>query len=356
MDNVATGTKLGSVENKPIDNKSISLQVEYNNENGEKVKSEAISSELENITIKTSKDEFNEAYVDITATTPDNLTTTTVNTLIKDNGTMLNQIVITGINGKEVKATIGSLLVGANLDIKQDGSVELSLNDVKSVIHPDGRVSHTVVKDGKITEASSNIPDSTVVILENGTVQTKGVIEDDNKKIEIVVDGTVDGKALHILKVIDKATGDEKISKAYSELSGATTSMNEDGTVVTSYENSRAETDRNGFMTHVVEINGVESLTTMQIAGAETRISENRVTTTAEMEDNGNKLIVVVETDENVENISYFKRVDENGAELNKQDTTKTKISKGAKYDVTLVNGKPTINIKTKMTIDEIEF
>ena len=107
--------------------------------------------------------------------------------------------------------------------------------------------------------------------------------EDTNKSVKAEVNASLTGKAIHTL------TSNGKTTKATSNVLGAQTIVKKDTNgeveVETNVEvgesNVTVKAKENGYATHEIKGNGYDSKTTSQIAGSETTINDNNVTTTA---------------------------------------------------------------------------
>jgi hypothetical protein len=280
--------------------------------------------------------------------------TTTVQ--VNTNGTTITQLkVIDPITKDEKKVQISSQSTDTTININKDGSIESATQKgdtkIKANANNSGILEHTVEKNGVITKATSNILDSKIVILESGAVQTSGAITTaDNKLVNIIVEGKTTGEATHTLQFVDN-NGKSIVTQATSQLSGATTTMNKDGSVETKVvvkdtlknieTTYQVDGTKDGKAIHTLSITDkltnktVSTEANSDIAGAKTVIktSGNLETTATKTEnktlDNGNieeiTTIAVVDTDSNGRSFTTFKRINKaTGLEIDRQPTTKS--------------------------------
>jgi hypothetical protein len=206
-----------------------------------------------------------------------------------------------------------------------------------------------------ISEASSELPDSTVVVSDAGDVTTSTTtINTTGDIVDIKVEGKISGddKAIHTLKVGNKET------VAKSKIIGTTTTIKEDRTVETkatvSGNEAKATALPDGSATHTITVGGFESKATIEIAGAQTVIDTTGITTSVDENQTigGNAITVksIVKTDTLGESQTWFE--DSNGVQLERTVSANTPLESGATVNVSKTNGKLQFKIKTKVTRD----
>ncbi len=230
---------------------------------------------------------------------------------------------------------------------------ETTLNNTDAKVYADGSASHMITG---ISEATSELPDSTVVVSDAGDVTTSTTtINTTGDIVDIKVEGKISGddKAIHTLKVGNKET------VAKSKIIGTTTTIKEDRTVETkatvSGNEAKATALPDGTATHIITVGGFESKATIEIAGAQTVIDTTGITTSVDENQtiDGNAITVksIVKTDTLGESQTWFE--DSNGVQLERTVSAHTPLESGATVNVSKdTNGKLQFKIKTKVTRD----
>jgi len=145
---------------------------------------------------------------------------------INPNGTFEMPIEMKKDDGSLKTAKISSLVPATPKATKETLELSASRGDtvVKGEANSDGSLSHIVTKGTVTTEATSYIPDSSILIQSDGRVETTAEV---NATLSIKVIGKTDGRAEHIL------TSGDKNTTAKSEIEGAKTTIKSDGSVDT---------------------------------------------------------------------------------------------------------------------------
>jgi len=306
--------------------------------------------------------------------------TESIDTKVYTNGT--SQTVLTKIDkdGNRKSVVIQSLVSDTKTNTAKDGvtTTQRTKDDVtvKASITKDGISEHKVDiigADGEIieTKAISNINNSAVTILEDGSIQTNAITATaDQKTIVVVVEGKTDGKSSHLLELTDQS-GNRVITKATSDIKGAQTVVSKNGNIATSAtlkEEGKediqlsVEANTDGSATHKVMQNGIETKATSLISGAKTSMAENgKITTEAQSSNNliinGEEYIVkgVVVTLPNGESYTEFEKVNIITGEklaLEKTVSDTTPFEAGNDATLTEQDGLLKLEINTKVTRD----
>jgi hypothetical protein len=190
-------------------------------------------------------------------------------------------------NGKKTQAKI--LLEGSDTNITSSGIVSTFEDDSGVIVAvettTDGKVTHKVELNGKVTEANSAIIGSTTVLDSddsgNPKVVTSASIDNNNSKaIDIVVEALSDGTATHKLEI------DGLITEATSQIDGAKTTIKEDGEVETnstlpSGAIAKVIARPDGKAIHIIsDGSSYKTQASSDIVGAKTTIIANGVTET----------------------------------------------------------------------------
>jgi len=342
--------------------------IEFKDEDGEVTQTE-IKTDIpkEDITI-TSTD----GGVETKATVANDDGSTTEMTLkVNSNGTVVNEVLVTDSEGKETATKISSLKAGADIEIKEDGSIITSVKnnhgtEVKAVATANGEVEHEVgVTDesGAVvkTIATSNITGSSVIIKDDGAVQTSAKIttDDTQEEVLLVAESTSDGKASHIILLKD-SEGNSVITKAESEIAGAITTMTEVGVQTAVKVNDtvvKVTASVDGIAEHSVRLeSGVESKATSNIKGASTIIKESgSVETKAQpkvFKIEGKTIEAIVDTLPDGTSFTRFEITDIATGEVEIRETTSdaTSFEEGNEAVIEEVDGVMQLNIRTKVT------
>lgn len=283
--------------NKTLDSVSeteTGFEVVLNNDNGEPAKTQTILIQNNGAT-KTATT----TGVEISSTSETDENTISNKVELNNNGTSVATFVSTDKQDDTTKsAAITSFKTDVATDVHEDGSVDITSTDeetdiqVKASIDAQGATTHSrTFKDENgedvTTTASSQMDQSVVSLLEDGTVQTKASKDNgDGSKFMVAVNANTDGHSTHLVKVTD-ANGEELVTKATSNRAGAVTTVSEDGDVETSSTVNgnvvSASASSDGRAEHSVSVGGgVKSRATSDIKGASTIIKEaGNVETTA---------------------------------------------------------------------------
>ena len=252
-------------------------------------------------------------------------------------------------SGEQSSSGLISLSPTSDTKVQKDGSVLLSdeTDGVKNEASAtsDGKTMHKVTfqnENGEEiqTEATSEAKGSVVILLGDGTVQTKAKVkQDDDSEVIVAVDGKPDGKAVHILKVKD-SNGKETVTKATSNIPSAKTIINKEGEVETKVSTTNSDivvsANKKGQATHKVTVGGVTTSVTSEVSGAQTVIgSEGSVETTAnviKIDGNGAQFIIraKVFTHADGTSTSGFERVNVTTGEVEEVDNT---LAEGSSFE-----------------------
>ncbi len=317
-------------------------------------------------------------------------------TKVNNNGTLTSEIKVTDKDGNEVKTKISSTKVGTNVEMGKDGSLKTSFKDnhgmeVKAVATANGDTEHEIdITDGNgnvvKTVAKSNVKGSNVVIKDDGSVQTSvhttsTITNQDGSKSEVevlsVVEANSEGKATHVMQVTD-SEGNAIVTKAQSEILGATTTIAESGiettaTATTTFtDNSgeiqnrelqfKVEAKPSGQANHKLSFkdeNGQESITeaTSEVKGAITTIkTDNTIETKANVLDSqGNRNEVIAQALSNGDATHSLESRDENGNSIKVEATselpnTKTVIKDSGVETSTTTTNENSEKVDIKVT------
>lgn len=306
-----------------------------------------------------------------------------VKAVASTNGGVYHEVDTTNENGEIVRTIAKSNVKGSQVVIKEDGTIQTSAHSTGKILNRDGSESSveiTVVVEGKsdgkathilqvkdengeviITKAESELDGAETIISEDGKVETKV----QNGDSELKVEASADGKATHSI-TLKNENGNEVKTEATSEMRGAKTTIKESGEVETSaiVENGISTVDYkvvakpDGEANHQVGVENrltgqrVVSEASSKIKGAKTTIKESgKVQTEATKEIDGIIVKAFVDTDENGESFTYFKRFTLFGFELEEQDTVKNgQFEAGNKSIIKEENGKLKLDVTTKVT------
>jgi surface protein len=219
----------------------------------------------------------------------------------------------------------------------------------------------TIIHDG--VTASSELEVDTEYDNDGNIVTTATTTNsnNDNVVIEVVAKASGDIKATHSLTVNSSKT------QAESELPNTTTLIKENGSVETTAPISsngatiRVIANPDGTATHTVELpNSVPTTATSLIAGAQTYIRENgefnepEIETSINIEDPNDTnytIRAIVVTNSNGESITRFVRVENDGTQSDIQNTIQngTKFEAGNEVTIDEEDGKLKLDIKTYM-------
>ncbi|MEA3354289.1 MAG: hypothetical protein U9Q33_10790, partial [Campylobacterota bacterium] len=205
---------------------------------------------------------------------------------LNENGTSISTVVVKDKETGESKAGALATFIPIAPETNEDGSVTVTKDDLKLEVKSDGSTEHTItLKDEAgnelgITKAKSEADNSVVILLEDGTVQTKTKqIKENGEEISSVVDGKGDGTAVHMLKILD-SNGDEVVTKAESKIVGAQTIISPEGEVETSVDVSDSlklivVAKEDGTSEHTVSTGDKVTKVKSSIKGAQTVIDTN---------------------------------------------------------------------------------
>ena len=390
INDIVTKTNIETYEDfSDNEDGSSSAKVDFKDEDGKTTSTEIKTNiEKENITI-TSTDTGIETKAEVKK---EDGTSTQTSSTVNANGTLTNKVVSTDTQGVQTTSNISSTKVGTNVEIATDGSLTNSYKDtkgleIKAVASSNGDVEHEVDitdEDGNVvkTIAKSDIKGSSVVIKKDGSVQTisktiskttdaNGVEE--NFEILSVVESDSTGKATHIMQVKD-STGNSVITKAKSEILGATTTITQSG-IQTKATAKTTKTDANGNIstrdiefevqaspdgsaTHRISFkddNGVEVVTQARskVKGATTTIkADNTINTEAQITDESGKIYkAIVNTDADGQSSSWFEITDPITGETTKELTVEAGIfEEGNTATISEDGGVLKMNVETKVT------
>jgi hypothetical protein len=281
-------------------------------------------------------------------------------------------------SGTSKSMAIVSTKPNSNVKVDRDGSVEVSDSEdginFSATLSADGSAIHKIEitdEDGNsiVTKSQTSTKDSVVTILDDGSVQTKSkVTQDDNSEVLAVVEGKSDGKATHILKLSD-SYGESVTVKSSSEIPGAQTTISEDGgisTTATTKDSAGQEVrcvvqaSIDGRQIHTVSAkdtsgNDISSSATSEIKGATTLIeSTGNIKTSAtpkEFTISGKKIEAIVDTLPNGEAYTRFEITDLSTGEAEKRETIKDgSFEPGNGANIRESDGKVLIDVTTKVT------
>jgi len=380
INEVKTGTIIGEVKESTTDTTtgitttSIALKDENGNDNG----TLDFTSEIDkkDIIVTTTEDGISMN----TKLENEDGSTESIDTKIYTNGTSQTVSTQTDKDGNTKSVVIQSLLSDTKTNTAKDGVTTTQRTKdnvtVKASATKEGLSEHKVDivgTNGEIieTKAISNVNNSAVTFLEDGSIQTNATTTTaDKKTIVVVVEGKIDGRSSHLLELID-LSGNTVITKATSEIKGAQTVVSKNGNIATSAtlkEKGKGdiqlsvEANADGSATHKVLQNGVETKATSLIAGAKTSMSENgKITTEAQSSNNliinGQEYIVkgIVVTLPNGESYTEFEKVNvKTGEKLELEKTVSDTTPFEAGNDATLTeqDGLLKLEINTKVTRD----
>ncbi|MEA3352924.1 MAG: Ig-like domain-containing protein [Campylobacterota bacterium] len=313
-----------------------------------------------------------ETGFNIEAKKEDELSQVSTKLEINTNGTSVSTVISIDNETGESKSSAVTSFIPLAPQVQEDGSVSILNKDTTAIVKADGTTEHTVgIIDEETntlltTKATSKVDNTVVSILDNGTVQTKvKQTTDSGDEIVSVVDGRSDGQAIHLLKVTD-SNGVEIVTKATSDILGAQTTIEEDGSIatkVTSKENVElaVEVNPKGQATHKISVTKedgtlVVSKATSNIKGAATTITEKgNIETSASpfqyaME--GKSIEAVVDTLSNGEAYTRFEITDIATGKIETKNTLNNTSSfeEGNSATIKEEDGKFILEIETKVT------
>jgi len=380
INEVKTGTTIGEVKESKTDvatgitTTSIALKDNNGNDNG----TLDFTSEIDkkDIIVTTTEDGVSMN----SKLNKEDGTTESIDTKVYTNGTSQTVSTKTDKDGNTKSVVIQSLVSDTTTNTAKDGvtTTQRTKDDVtvKASATKDGTSEHKVDivgANGEIieTKATSNVNNSAVTILEDGSIQTNATTTTaDQKTIVVIVEGKTDGRSSHLLELTDKS-GNTVITKATSDIKGAQTVISKNGNIATSAtfkEEGKediqlsVEANADGSATHKVMQNGVETKATSLITGAKTSMAENgKITTEAQSANkliiNGQEYIVkgVVVTLPNGESYTEFEKVNVITGEklaLEKTVSDTTPFEAGNDATLTEQDGLLKLEINTKVTRD----
>ena len=283
--------------------------------------------------------------------------TVSTSATLNNNGTTEVKVTTNGGDTNEEKSTtLKSTIAGTDMEIKEDGSVEISVDltddDLGKTVTPNEPSVEKTITKSKVTanadsddksgttveltvvndkgeeetlqtKTSSDIKESAVIITDDGSVQTnaktttKVTDEDGNEKdvdVDVVVETDKFGKLKTELIVTD-AEGNKKVVSIDSEVAGTDTTIKEDGTVQTQASvgdaNVNTEIKPDGkaqttvVITTVDEDTGEEKETVVtsssDMTGSKTTLQKDGTTTIAVsqnakvLDENDNELDIVID-------------------------------------------------------------
>jgi len=173
--------------------------------------------------------------------TADNQKLTSATLYQNPNGTIENVIELTDENNVTKTAKISSLRPATNVDTNSSGA-QLNSDlgggaEVSAKANEDGSLEHKVVVGITQTTSTSQIADTTVVIQNDGAVETTSIVDSDTT---VKVEAKTDGKANH------SVVKNGKTSKANVEVAGATTNIDKNGKVETNLKITLTDTNSCG--------------------------------------------------------------------------------------------------------------
>jgi len=381
INELKTGTTIGEVKESKTDIAGVTTtSIVLKDDNGNEGRTLDFTSEIDkkDIIVTTTEDGISMN----SKLNKEDGSTESINTKVYTNGTSQTVCSQTDKDGNIKSVIIQSLVSDTVTNTAKDGVVTTQrIKDnvmVKASTTKDGLSEHKVEftdSSGKKaeTKATSNVNNSAVTILENGSIQTNATTKTEDEKIlTIVVEGKVDGKSAHLLQITDK-NGNSVVTKATSDIKGAQTVVSKSGSIVTSAmfkeegkEDTQLSVEANvdGSATHRVIQHGLVTKVTSLIAGAKTSMSENgKVTTEAKSlkniivnaEEYSVKGIVV--TLPNGESYTEFEKTNiKTGEKLEIERTVSETTPFEAGNDTTLTeeDGNLKLEIETKVTRDII--
>lgn len=380
-----TGESVGSVTEveQDADTATKEFQIQLLNIQTGESKSQTITVKNENATSTTTETGF-----EIKSTTSNEINDVTTKVELNTNGTSVTSVVAKDkVTGESKASAIASFKTDAITEVEEDGSVLVTNKEVesqedgttteveaKAKVNSDGSAEHSIIrKDSQgqeiTTKATSKANNTVTSLLEDGTVQTKATLtKEDGSKATVSVDGNKDGKATHRVKITDTA-GTEIVTKATSEIPGATTAISEDGSVETRVKTAanvelKVQASPDGSATHSVAIpkedgSTVTSKATSKIPGASTTVTtEGKVVTEAKViktDDNGEKFEIraVAETNEDGTTKTRFERVNLTTGEAQELDNTvneNTPFEEGNEVEVEEIGTDLQIKVRSKVS------
>jgi hypothetical protein len=276
------------------------------------------------------------------------------------NGTAENVVTIKKDNGDTYDVRVSSQDTGINTNINKDGEVTISKattsGEIKALVSLDGLIQHVVQLGTVQTKAQSSVPDTEVEIQTNGSViTTSRVVNTSGSVVKIDITGQTDGLAVHTMNIGSDST------TASIKVTGAQTLIDSLGNINTSVDTGNVQivvsASQDGTSAHKVTFSGQVTQATSDIVGADTSVeSDGSVTTTASVSKtiSGSQFVIklTVVTDNDGRSRSKFVKQLSTGESIEIQNTVDdtTPFDAGNKISIKEQSGVLIIEVETSVS------